>query len=64
MKQYRGRKMPSFKCADIGMSCSFEATAKTQDELLKKIAKHMSKVHEIKTISSDLMDQMIKAIRP
>lgn len=56
--------MPSFKCADIGMSCSFEATAKTQDELLKKIAKHMSKVHEIKTISSDLMDQMIKAIRP
>ena len=30
--------MPSFKCKDIGMSCGFEVMAKTEDELMKKIA--------------------------
>jgi predicted small metal-binding protein len=57
------RKMPTFKCADIGMSCGFEASAKTQDKLMKKISKHASKVHDIKTISPDLMDQITKAIK-
>ena len=32
--------MPSFKCRDIGMACDFEVTAKTQDELMKKVAEH------------------------
>lgn len=57
-------KTPSFKCADIGMSCSFEATANTQEKLLKKITKHASKVHNITTISPDLTDQIMKAIKP
>lgn len=46
------------------MSCSFEATADTREKLLKKIAKHTSKVHDIKTISPDFMDQITKAIKP
>jgi len=56
--------MPSFKCADIGMSCGFEATEDTREKLLKRIAKHTSKVHNITTISPDLMDQITKAIKP
>jgi predicted small metal-binding protein len=35
--------MPSFECKDIGMSCPFEATAKTEDELMNKIAEHAAK---------------------
>ncbi len=56
-------KMPSFKCADIGMSCPFEATAKTQDELMKKITKHANKVHNITVIDPDLMKKITGAIK-
>jgi predicted small metal-binding protein len=31
--------MPSFWCADIGMPRRFKTTAKTEPELMKKIAK-------------------------
>lgn len=30
--------MPSFRCKDIGMACDSEAKARTEDELMKKIA--------------------------
>jgi predicted small metal-binding protein len=55
--------MPSFKCADLGMKCSFEATAKTEDELMKKIAEHGAKAHDIKKISPDMMSKIKKAIK-
>jgi predicted small metal-binding protein len=56
--------MPSFKCSDIGMSCPFEATADTQEKLLKKIEKHAHKVHNINPITPDLLNQITKAIKP
>lgn len=55
--------MPSFKCKDIGMSCSFEATAKTEDELIKKIADHAGKAHSMETIPPDVMSKVRKAIK-
>jgi predicted small metal-binding protein len=58
-----GNNMPSFKCKDLGMNCPFETTAKTEEELLKKIAEHASKVHNMKTISPDMMAKIKKAIK-
>ena len=55
--------MPSFKCRDTGMSCGFEATAKTQEELMKKIADHAGKVHNMKPIPPDVMAKVKKAIK-
>ena len=55
--------MPSFKCKDTGMICGFEATAKTEDELMKKIAEHASKAHNMKTIPADVMSKVKKAIK-
>ncbi len=55
--------MPSFKCRDIGMACNFEATAKTEDELMKKIAEHDRKAHNMKTMSPDMMEKVKKAIK-
>ena len=55
--------MPSFKCKDIGMTCPFEATAETEDELMKKIAEHASDVHDIKIIPPDMMGNIKKAIK-
>jgi predicted small metal-binding protein len=45
------------------MSCGFEATASTKDELMKKIAEHAASVHNIKTISPDLKMKIDKAIK-
>ena len=55
--------MPSFRCRDIGVSCEFEATAKTEDELMKKIAEHARKAHNMKTIPPDMMENVKKAVK-
>jgi predicted small metal-binding protein len=56
--------MPSFKCADIGMPCRFETSAKTEPELLKKIAEHAKAAHGIDPVPPDLLAKIKKAIRP
>jgi len=53
--------MPSFKCKDIGMDCDFEATAETEDELMKKIAEHAAEKHGMQTIPPDMLDK-VKAV--
>ena len=56
--------MPSFKCKDIGMTCPFEASAKTEDELMKKIADHAAKVHNMKPpFPADMIANIQKAIK-
>jgi predicted small metal-binding protein len=55
--------MPYFRCRDIDMSCGFEATAKTEDELTKKIAEHAREAHNMKTIPPDVMKKVKKAIK-
>jgi predicted small metal-binding protein len=55
--------MPSFKCRDTGMACSFETSADTESELMTKIAKHAGEAHGMKTISPDMMQKVKKAIK-
>ncbi len=55
--------MPSFKCRDIGMSCGFEASANTEAELMKIVADHAGKVHNMKTIPPDTMAKIKSAIK-
>lgn len=56
--------MPSFRCKDIGMTYPFEVTAKTEDELMKKIADHAAKVHNIKPpFPANVMANVKKAIK-
>ena len=45
------------------MDCAFEATARTEDELMKKIAEHARKAHNMKTIPPDVMRKVEKAIK-
>ena len=56
--------MPSFKCKDIGLKCAFEATAKTQDELMKKISTHAASAHNMKIVPPETMTKIKKAIKP
>ena len=55
--------MPSFKCADIGMDCTFAAKSITKNGLMKKIASHASDVHKIASIPADLKAKIESAIK-
>ncbi|MDH5695086.1 MAG: DUF1059 domain-containing protein [Dehalococcoidia bacterium] len=55
--------MPSFQCKDMGMTCGWKAEAKTEDELLKKIADHAAKAHNMKEISPEQMKKVKAAIK-
>jgi predicted small metal-binding protein len=55
--------MYSFKCKDTGMACNFETSAKTEPELMKKIAEHAGKAHNMKQIPPDVMQKIKKAIK-
>ena len=48
----------------LGMTCGFETTAKSEDELMKKIAEHAAKVHGMKTVPPDTLAAIKKAIKP
>ncbi len=54
--------MPVFKCRDMDMDCDFEASSDTEDELLVQITEHADEVHDIKSISPEMMDQVWRAI--
>jgi len=46
------------------MNCKFEATAKTEEELMKKITDHAAKVHNMKApFAPDMMAKVKKAIK-
>jgi len=55
--------MPSFKCKDIGMKCSFEIKDEDRDELMSEVALHAEKTHGMKTIPPDLAAKVEKAIK-
>ncbi len=55
--------MLSFKCRDLGMSCDFHATAGKEDDLMKKIADHAAKSHNIKSIDADMLKKVKAAIK-
>ena len=53
----------SFKCADIGMNCGFEARAQEKGELMEKIATHAKSAHNISKIDAELQKKVEKAIK-
>lgn len=55
--------MPTFKCADIGMKCGFEAKAATKEEILLLVGMHASSVHQMKSVPPDLLKAINKAIK-
>ncbi len=52
-----------FKCADIGMNCSFVASEKNRDDLMVKIADHAKHAHQIEEITPELKGKVDSAIK-
>ena len=55
--------MKTFKCADVGLNCPFVAKEPTEDELMIKIKKHASEVHNMNNVSPEMMDKIKNAIK-
>ena len=55
--------MPSFKCSDLGMKCSFEIKDENKDEMMQMIAIHGEKTHGIKEITPDFKQKIEKVIK-
>jgi len=53
--------MPSFKC--FGKNCTFETSAPTEAELMKKIAEHAKTAHKMDPIPPDIMVKVKAAIK-
>ena len=51
------------KCRDVGVDCDFEASGKTEQEVLKKAAEHARKDHNIKRVTKDYLASWRKHIR-
>jgi predicted small metal-binding protein len=57
------KEMPSFKCSDTGMTCPFETSADTEEELMGKIARHAKEAHGMDPVSPEMMEKVKKAIK-
>ncbi len=55
--------MPSFRCADLGMKCSFEVRNGTsKDEVLQMTAIHAKNAHGMATMPPDMAAKVQAAI--
>jgi predicted small metal-binding protein len=53
----------TFKCADIGMSCGYQETADTTEQLMPKIAAHAMTAHGMAQVPKDVMAKIQAAIK-
>jgi predicted small metal-binding protein len=53
----------SFRCRDVGIVCSFEVTAPTEEGLLELISSHALESHNIVKLPLDLKMRIRQAIR-
>jgi len=51
------------RCRDIGVDCNGVIKAKTEEELMKKVAEHAKTVHGISKISPDMAKKVKAAIK-
>jgi predicted small metal-binding protein len=55
--------MKSFACKDIGMQCDFVTKARTEEALMKKIAEHVKKAHNMQNIDEAMLSKIKSAIK-
>ncbi len=53
----------TFSCKDLGGECDFVAEAKTEKELLEKVAEHGKTVHGMTEIPKDMQKKISRLLR-
>lgn len=52
-----------FACKDMGFECSFEARAKTDKDLLVKVAQHAREAHKIEKVDSEMERKVLAVVK-
>ncbi len=55
--------MVSLTCKDLGMDCSFEATGKTDQEIMKQFIDHAESAHKMSVLPADVIYRVQKSIK-
>lgn len=57
------QRIPSFACKDIGIDCTFETQAATDQELMRRFIDHAESAHNMQVLSADIIFKMQRAIK-
>ncbi len=52
-----------FCCKDLGIECSWESSAETEEELFAAVAEHASTEHNMKEINEAIRNKIIGSMR-
>jgi predicted small metal-binding protein len=55
--------MATFRCRDLGLSCEFEAEAKGEHEIMKRVEGHVITVHDMDIERPEVKEQIKKAVK-
>ena len=50
-------------CGDVVEGCAFEASASTEEELVKQVSAHAARAHGVKEVTPELAARVKAAIR-
>ncbi len=53
----------TFACKDMGFECNFVARAKTDKDLLVKVAQHARQTHNIEKVDSDMERKVLSVVK-
>jgi len=53
----------TFKCADLGASCSWQGSGNTMEELMGKVAQHAKEAHGKASIPPEMLAEVKAAIK-
>lgn len=56
--------MPQFRCVDVGASCKGHFVAANNQDLIRQVSEHLTKVHKITLPSQTLLNYISEKITP
>jgi predicted small metal-binding protein len=56
-------RIHSFACIDIGIDCTFETQAATDQELMRRFIDHAESAHHMQVLSADVIFKLQNAIK-
>ena len=51
------------RCRDVGFDCDGVVRAETEEEALKQVAAHAKTVHNVETVSAEVIEKVKKVMR-
>ncbi len=56
------KKVATFRCQDLGLSCDFEMEAKDEMEMMKSIEGHVMTAHQMDVTKEETREKILKIL--